>query len=179
MRAGYCGLVKVSDEDLLRHDPTPHPHPQQHQQGQQQGQQPAVAVPPLAGGWSEAETETGECTPRRLASAEQAPGSATPPAIPPPGPQPSPTKATAQQLAEQAVGMLEAGLASEAVPLLHAALARCPLTHVDLAELVVGLLLEAERQLRGTGAGAAGAAAAAGPSEAARELRLALEALAR
>lgn len=105
-----------------------------------------------------------------------------------------------EQLLEAAHKALAEGQASNAARLLQAALARCPLARLDLATQIVELLLRAEHELCETplgsrsgtealeveanveGGSALPAAAAAmekpGSSEAARELRYALEALA-
>ncbi len=47
--------------------------------------------------------------------------------------------------------LLEAGKPHHSRPLLQSALQRCPLQQLDTAELVIGLLLEAERQLGASG----------------------------
>lgn len=132
--AGYCGLVKVQDEDLVRPDP-----------GAANAQPPAAAVqPPLAPSHRrQRSSSSGMHTPPSM-SPRASPGSS--PFKPAPGAAPR-EQQPAALLTEQAAALLQQrGRLAEAQALLHTALLRCPLADTQLAGRICDLTLEAERE---------------------------------
>lgn len=152
--AGYCGLVKVPDEDLVRRDAAPQnvhqpvvPSAAQQaplqqgalqQQGQQQRRGPATAGSGTSGG---ARTPP-SASPR--SSPGVSPFKAAPGAVPR-------RQQPAVVLAEQAAALIhQQGRLHDAEALLHAALERCATSDTELAGRVVDLLLEVEREFQQT-----------------------------
>ena len=133
--AGHCGLVKVSDEDLVRplaQSPTKAPD-------QRQPHSPASSREPRRALHPPAEEE------------QQPGGTLQPPASRSAhGSSAGVAQQTAEQLAEAGEELLGQGRAQHAARLLQAALQRCPLGQVELARRVIDLLLDAEQDLQAT-----------------------------
>lgn len=149
MLAGYCGLVKVQDEDLVRAEAQQqHAAAPPHTKQQQHAAPPPPAWPPQhrrrpsgapSAGSAGTRTPPGGASPR-AGSASSSPLK--------PGPVSAPADAAAA--ADQAVQQLQLGRLREAQALLHRALRRCPLTDIQLARRICDLLLEAEREQQQT-----------------------------
>lgn len=149
---GFCGLVKVQDEDWVRPESSPQNTAAAgaHVQQQQQQPRPAAQLPPpqpfrrhvRGGNGGGAHTPPSGISPRSSPSVS--------PLRPAPGLAPR-EQQSAAALAEQAAVLLaQRGRLQEAESLLLTALRRCPITSTQLAGRICDLLIEAEREAQVT-----------------------------
>ncbi|KAI3436798.1 hypothetical protein D9Q98_006208 [Chlorella vulgaris] len=188
---GYCGLVKVCDEDLVRRDAAPRHAAlaaaiQQHgEQQQQQLRQQQVQGEHHRGKHQQLQSEqrrgehagstavsssaqtplTG--SPRGSVGSAASPFKAAPAALPH-------SQQPAAVLAEQAAAALQQRRPHDAEALLHLALEKCATQDTQLATQVVDLLLSCEREWHQA---PSGADSSGGSEEATALLRSALQAL--